>query len=407
MDEPREQTAVLNCFLKLPTILFSILTNHSLVACVPQRSNDVVDLVCPDFNAHPSFSFPVVGMLFSTGNFVGNFSIIGIMLVWLHALRPNIISFVLLAFAFRAATLYLRPVEAHASAHRLSITTILLLTTTAAVTLSFDAVVIQFALEQKLQRVQLPSSQRFVELVMFVFREFSTILFWFSIAWLSVARNPRRWIGVLGLLIHFAMGGLIDFLVFPVYWDQVQPIWGTKQQLGIWYFVGSFAVNIFHDLIVLLCFGIIHVAGYRWDIRRPSLASDDALDTKETIPPVLATRTELSKDHVSVERLSSIAWNLDQSQHQANRCGKSMHHELLTSVLRWRRWVGTVGDAVREQLRTTVLLCWIATLHSMPLLLSSRHLRSFTRICRCRAPISPFCAQVLMLPGVKPSCASG
>ena len=57
MDEPREQTAVLNCFLKLPTILFPILTNHGLVACVPQRSNDMVDMVRPDFNTHSNFGF--------------------------------------------------------------------------------------------------------------------------------------------------------------------------------------------------------------------------------------------------------------------------------------------------------------------------------------------------------------
>jgi len=234
-------------------------------------------------------AFPAVGMLLPTGNFAINLSIVNIVLVWQSALRPNITSFVWMAVAFRAATLYLRPVEVQASAHRLSIATILLLTTTVAVTLSFDAVVFQVANEQEVQIVQPPSSQRFIELVMFVFSEFSTVLFWFSVAWLFVSRNPRRWIGVLGLFIHFAISGLMDLLVFPMYWDQVQPLWGTKPQLAFWYFVGSFAVNIFHDLIVFLCFGIIHVAGYRWDIWRPSLTSDDALDTKGTIPPVLAT----------------------------------------------------------------------------------------------------------------------
>jgi len=234
-------------------------------------------------------AFPAVGMLLPTGNCVIKWSIVDIMLVWQSALRPNIISFVLMVFAFRAATLYLRPAEALASAHRLSITTILLLTTTVAVTLSFDALATQFALAQEVEIVQLPSSQRFIELVMFVFPKFSTVLLWFSVAWLFVSRNPRRWIGVLGLFIHFAISGLMDLLVFPMYWDQVQPLWGTKPQLAFWYFVGSFAVNIFHDLIVFLCFGIIHVAGYRWDIWRPSLTSDDALDTKGTIPPVLAT----------------------------------------------------------------------------------------------------------------------
>ena len=74
-----------------------------------------------------------------------------------------------------------------------------------------------------------------------------------------------------------------------MYLDQVQPILGTKPQLTFWYFVGSFAVSILHDLIVLLCFGIIHVAGYRWDIRRPKLAADDELDTEGSVPPVLAT----------------------------------------------------------------------------------------------------------------------
>jgi len=234
-------------------------------------------------------AFPAVGMLLPTGNFAINLSIVNIVLVWQSALRPNITSFVWMAIAFRAATLYLRPVEVQVSAHRLSIANILLLTTTVAVTLSFDAVVFQVANEQEVRIVQPPSSQRFIELVMFVLSEFSTTLFWFSIAWLLVSRNPRRWIGVLGLLIHLLFGGLMYLLFVPTYLNQVQPILGTKPQFAFWFFVGSFVVSIFHDLIVLLCFGIIHVAGYRWDIWRPSLASDDALDTKGTIPPVLAT----------------------------------------------------------------------------------------------------------------------
>ena len=194
-----------------------------------------------------------------------------------------------MAFAFRAATLYLRPAEAPTSAHRLSIAAILLLTTTVAIALSFNELVLRFAIEQKVEIVQLPSSQRFIESVMFIFSALSTTLLWLSIAWLFVSRNPMRWIGVSGLFVHFALSGLMYLLVAPMYLDQVQLNLGTKPQLTFWYFVGSFAVSILHDLIVLLCFGIIHVAGYRWDIRRTKLAAEDELDTECIVPPVLAT----------------------------------------------------------------------------------------------------------------------
>ena len=124
---------------------------------------------------------------------------------------------------------------------------------------------------------------------MFFFSALSTTLLWLSIAWLFVSRNPMQWIGVSGLLVHFALSGLIYLFVVPMYLDQVQLKLGTKPQLTFWYFVGSFAVSILHDLIVLLCFGIIHVAGYRWDIRRTKLAAEDELDTECSVPPVLAT----------------------------------------------------------------------------------------------------------------------
>ena len=74
----------------------------------------------------------------------------------------------------------------------------------------------------------------------------------------------------------------------PIYLNQWEtPI--TQMQFDIWYYAGWYAVSIFHDVIALICFGMIHTAGYRWDILRPVPAEQVAVEQNaDAIPPVLA-----------------------------------------------------------------------------------------------------------------------
>lgn len=240
-------------------------------------------------------AFPAIGFLFSLLQSGGGFSFgptsYQFMLVWQSVLRSSLTSYVFMAFAFRAATLHLRPVEATASVHRLSVTILMLLTATVAVMLSLDAVVNQWLQSQPgLGAIANESLTRFGFLLS-VLHEFNSTLLWFSIAWLLVARNPRRWIGALGLSMHWILGGLYCFLILPMYMNQWQTSVNSPMPFDIWYFAGAYAVSIFHDLVALVCFGIIHAAGYRWDIDKPLPAEQAAFEQNaDAIPPVLATQ---------------------------------------------------------------------------------------------------------------------
>lgn len=241
-------------------------------------------------------TFPAIGFLLSLFQSGGGFSLgptsYQLMLVWQSVLRSSLTSYIFMAFAFRAATLHLRPVDATASVHRLSVTILMLLTATVAVMLSLDAVVNQWLQSQPGLGIIANKTLTNFGFLLSVVNEFNSTILWFSIAWLFVARNPRRWIGVLGLSMHWVIVGLNCFLFLPMYLNQWQTISNSQMPYDIWYFVGSYAVNIFHDLIALVCFGMIHVAGYRWDIHGPLPAEQGELkQNADDIPPVLAPQT--------------------------------------------------------------------------------------------------------------------
>lgn len=240
-------------------------------------------------------AFPAIGFLLSLFQSGGRFSFAPtsyqLMLVWQGVFRSSLTSYVFMAFAFRAATLHLRPVDATASVHRLSVTILMLLTATVAVMLSLDAVVNQWLQSQPGHGAIANDSLTSFGFLLSVLHEFNSTLLWFSMAWLLVPRNPRRWIGALGLSIHWIAGGLYCFLILPMYLNQWQTSMNSPMQFDVWYFAGSYAVSIFHDLVALVCFGIIHAAGYRWDIHRSLSAEQGGFEhNADVIPPVLVTQ---------------------------------------------------------------------------------------------------------------------
>ena len=241
-------------------------------------------------------SFPAITFLLSLFQLGGRYSpgptSYQLMMVWQGVLRSSLVSYVFMAFVFRAATLHLRPVEATASVHRLSITILILLTTIVAVMLSLDSVVNQLLQLQPGLGIIANKSLMGFGFLLSVLNAFNSTLLWFSIAWLLVSRNPRRWLGVLGLPMHWIIGGLNCFLFQPMYLNQRQKISNSQMLFDIWYFVGSYGVIIFHDLIALVCFGVIHAAGYRWDILRPLPDEQAAFEQNaDAIPPVLVPQT--------------------------------------------------------------------------------------------------------------------
>ena len=220
--------------------------------------------------------------------------------IWQNVFRRNINTYVFLAFAFRLSTLHLRPVDSTASVHRLSVTILMLLTGTIAVMLSLDVAANRWVQSYPENLFFANESLTRFWFLLSVLHEFNSAMLWFSIAWLMVARNAMRWIGVLGLSIHWIIDGLYCFVFLPLYLNQLQasflamfsPGFISMYRFEIWYFAGRFAVSIVHDVMTIACFGIIHVAGYRWDIHRPLPKEQVAFEQNaDAIPPVLATRS--------------------------------------------------------------------------------------------------------------------
>ena len=116
--------------------------------------------------------------------------------------RSQILVPILLAFLFRATTLHLRPVEIVALPCRLTVLSILLLTTAVAIELATDAPTYQNVWTQVINRPQN------LFYILFAFLDHAmTALVWFSTAWLFVARNPMRWIGIVGLVVYLIFCG--------------------------------------------------------------------------------------------------------------------------------------------------------------------------------------------------------
>ena len=174
--------------------------------------------------------------------------------------KTALFSFVLLAFLCRASTLHLRPVEADSLPKRLTVFSILVLTTIVAIILSIDVLIRGTEFGSK--RLNLLSNMRSF------FQHFSTALLWFSTAWIFVTNNPKRWIGAVGLVSYMTIMGIYLHVIVPsLLRQQDLPSGMSVASMGrlLW---GTFAINAFHIAIVFLCVGAMHLAGYRWDVRR-------------------------------------------------------------------------------------------------------------------------------------------
>ena len=209
---------------------------------------------------------------------------------WEYSIKPSILLFVLLSFLFRVSTLHLRPVESPPSLHRLRVATIMFFTVIVAVCMSIDSLI-----HQTLQ----PDFASFFFIREFVYFLLSlaaltaNALLWFSIAWLFVAGNPKRWIGILGIAIFLVYNGVLHFWIYPLY--ATQNAGGSGSGLNMFdstYYLGLFVISI---VIVFLCVGAMHWAGYRWDIYRPSQTDAGVRDERlaEEPIPVVVSRIEI------------------------------------------------------------------------------------------------------------------
>ncbi len=228
---------------------------------------------------------PVVGWMLTQDN-----SGIGRTLMyvqWSHWSRIYMIDYVCLAFAFRASTLHLRPVATVASPNRLTVLSILGLTTVVAFCFIVDGLINLLFSELTITRSgQGLAKLQYTTILHNAIYSAVTSLVWFSAAWLFVAANPKRWIGGLGLLVYVFAIGIIYLLIVPLLIGQQFPPGVTAPTFGFW--VCSFAIQVLHIPIVFLCFGMVHLAGYRWDILRRSTSANKATEPlSDGVPPVL------------------------------------------------------------------------------------------------------------------------
>ncbi len=184
----------------------------------------------------------VVGMI-GTGSFL-NFDLGDVLLYqWTNKTRALLFSFVFSAFLFRVSTLHLRPIESSSLPNRLTVLSILGLTALVAMGLGIDAV------------MNLVSSQRSSS--MFA----TTALNYFYLA-----------IGWLGLVVYLVFLSVYFFAILPEFMRrQLQENGVTISTIGFNYWV-TFAICVLQIAIVFFCVGIMHLVGYRWDIRRRLLA---------------------------------------------------------------------------------------------------------------------------------------
>lgn len=236
--------------------------------------------------------FVAIGISFPSGQVnVGDI----IYYQWALILRWSLFPYVALAFLFRATTLHLRPMEVVASPNHLTVLSILLLTTVVAIGLSFDA--LTYRLDSG-TRAPIGNLLNCMNLSIFFIQNLITALVWFSTAWLFVARNTKRWIGIVGLIAYLIWSGLYTMVIVPLEMSQVQlPPAAIKTVLGPIYFLGSFTITLFHLFIIFLCVGMMHLAGYRWDIRRRLLEDAVILETRVNgIPPLLGSSIRLNHE---------------------------------------------------------------------------------------------------------------
>ena len=179
---------------------------------------------------------------------------LGLLMSWMDQILVRLFSYIGMAFAFRATTLHLRQVDAPPSPHRLTIRSLLWLTTLVAIWLSSGAIFNTIGSMAGLVVEQQASNPRRV--CLHILNEMATAMLWFSIAWIYVAHNSRRWIGGLGVLTYAAFLVLDYFIpMFGVYYVGID----TTYRMGL------LVISILNVGIAFLCVGMMHIAGYRWD----------------------------------------------------------------------------------------------------------------------------------------------
>ena len=204
-----------------------------------------------------------------------------------------------LAFVFRATTLHLRPVDAEPSSHRLTIFSLLGLTAIVAMGLSIDGFKYQLYANEFASRYELSLWTIALRLL----SELTTAILWLSAAWIFVARNTKKWWGVLGLVAYLLFQGIYCLLIAPMWVDQTQvPAGITLPKFGIEFYLGSLAIKVFQMAIVFLCVGAMHLVGYRWDIHRPiETKESDAETPNDCVPPLLDSRpVSFARKQVSI-----------------------------------------------------------------------------------------------------------
>ena len=213
-----------------------------------------------------------------------------VLYLWTDKTRGLLFSFVFLAFLFRASTLHLRPIESKSVPNRLTVLSILGLTTLVAIGLGTDAVM-NLVMSQRSSSMFATNNLNYFYLAIAFFHQWMTALIWFSAAWLLVANNSKRWIGWLGLVVYLMFLGVYFFAILPEFIRmQSQESGVTISTIGFNYW-GAFAICVLQIAIVFFCVGIMQLVGYRWDIRR-RLPAEGYVVPVDGIPPVIELQTE-------------------------------------------------------------------------------------------------------------------
>ena len=180
--------------------------------------------------------------------------------------------------------------ESRSFPNRLTVLSILGLTTLVAIGLGIDAV-INLVTGQRSSSMFATNDLNYFYLAIVFFHQWMTALIWFSAAWLLVANNSKRWIGWLGLAVHLMFLSVYFFAILPEFIRmQSQENGVTLSTIGFNYW-GAFAICVLQILIVFFCVGIMHLVGYRWDIRR-RLPTEEYVVPVDAIPPDLDLQTK-------------------------------------------------------------------------------------------------------------------
>ena len=108
-----------------------------------------------------------------------------------------------------------------------------------------------------------------IEFLVTFFYGMASALLWLSIAWLSVVRNKRRWVGGFGVLIYVIYPSLNHFVLTPMWIKQTTDQSGfTVPTFDLSYPLFLFAISVLPIGVAFLCVGMMHLSGYRWDVLR-------------------------------------------------------------------------------------------------------------------------------------------